>query len=84
REAGFANIAVRIELDPVYTAIGPIGDESRSIFTEIIGSAIRRVSEILGGQNEAEVFQADLLAWLDRPDSCSYSLLWTVSGVASN
>jgi hypothetical protein len=65
----------------VYTAIGRIGDESRRIFTEITGVAIRRISEILGGQNEAEVFQADMLAWLDHPDSCSYSLLWTVSGV---
>jgi SAM-dependent methyltransferase len=83
RAAGFADVVVEIELDPVYTAIGRIGDGSRRNFAEITGSALPRIAEILGGQNEAEVFRADLLAWLDRPDTCSYSLLWTVSGVAS-
>jgi SAM-dependent methyltransferase len=83
RAAGFADVAAEVELDPVYTAIGRISDGSRRNVSEILASAIPRISELLGGQSQAEAYRADLLAWLDHPDTCSYSFLWTVSGVAS-
>ena len=81
RAAGFADITVEVELDPIYTAIGPIADGPRRNLVEITDAALPRVTEILGGRTEAEAYMTDLLAWLDDPDTCSYSFIWTVSGV---
>ena len=81
RAAGFAEVSVEVELDPIYTATGRIQDGPRRNLVEVLGAAMPRIAEILGGgRAEAEAYVADLLAWLDDPKTCSYSYLWMVSG----
>jgi SAM-dependent methyltransferase len=78
--AGFADIAVEIELDPIYTAIGAIGADNRRNYADVLAGGRRRVADALGGEREADLFATDLLAYLDRPDTYTYSLLWTIEG----
>ncbi len=80
--AGFGGISVEIELDRVHTVIGRVAPERRRNTEEMFGSSLSRIAEVLGGQAEADAFLADLLAYLDRPDTCSYSTLWVVAGIA--
>lgn len=35
---------------------------------------------VLGGLGAADTFVADLLFYVDRPDTASYTTLWTVGG----
>jgi ubiquinone/menaquinone biosynthesis C-methylase UbiE len=76
--AGFHDVSVEIELDPVYTAIGSIKEANRRNFTEVFEAGIDRVSEALGSRAAADLFVADSLAYYDRPDTYTYSLLWTI------
>jgi ubiquinone/menaquinone biosynthesis C-methylase UbiE len=80
RDAGFAEVAVEVELDPVYTAIGRMREGPRRNAAEIWNTVMPRIVEILGSQSAADTFVADSLAWLDDPNTCSYSFLWLVSG----
>ena len=43
-----------------------------------------RIAEILGGREEADRFLTDLLAYLDSPDTCTYTQLWLIRGMAPN
>jgi SAM-dependent methyltransferase len=82
RDAGFEDVTVDIETDHIYTAIGSIDRERRRNVAELMGAAMTRIADLLGGQIQAEAFLADLLAYLDRPDTCTYTTLWVVSGTA--
>ena len=82
REAGFRDISVLAEMDAVYTAIGRVSPEQRRNLEEILTPALSRIAEVLGDREQAETFLADLLAYLDRPDTCSYTTLWVVRGIA--
>jgi len=82
RAANFRDVGVEIELDPIYTAIGSIQPDKRRNFVEVLSAGIGRVAEILGGRLEADAFVSDLLAYLDRPDTYTYSTLWTIKGIA--
>jgi SAM-dependent methyltransferase len=82
RAAGFTDVTVQVELDPIYSAIGQIAEGPRRNFVEIAGAALPRIAEVLGGREAAEAYVSDLLAWLDDPDTCSYSFIWTISGLA--
>ena len=84
RQAGFTEIAVEIELDPIYTAIGRIGHAQRRNAWEILQAGKPRIAETLGGMQEAEAFLHDLFAWLDDPNKCTYSQIWMVSGAVPN
>jgi ubiquinone/menaquinone biosynthesis C-methylase UbiE len=75
---GFRNVSVEIEFDRVYSAIGSIGAEARRNYVEVLHAGMERAVESLGSRSEAERFVADLLAYLDRPDTYTYSLLWTI------
>jgi SAM-dependent methyltransferase len=79
---GFRDVVVEVELDPIYTAIGPIGAAQRRNLVEILGPARGRIAEILGGAAAADSFLADLLAFLDDPGTSSYTTLWTVAATA--
>jgi SAM-dependent methyltransferase len=82
QHVGFHEISVEIEGDRIYTKIGRIAPEPRRNVAEILGSGLPRIAETLGGPTEAEAFLADLLAYLDRPDTSSFTTLWIVKGVA--
>ena len=79
---GFNGVSVEIELDPVYSALGVFGPNNRRNFAEVLASVGGRIEEVLGGRAEAEAYVADQLAYLDRPDTYTYSLLWTVKANA--
>jgi ubiquinone/menaquinone biosynthesis C-methylase UbiE len=82
RDEGFRDITVVAEMDAIYTILGRIGPAHRRNLEEILASALPRISEILGGCQQAEAFRTDLLAYFDRPDTCSYTTLWVVEGTA--
>ena len=75
---GFCDISVEIELDRIYSAIGPIGAEGRRNYAEVLQAGMEPISQSLGGEAEVERLIADLLVYLDRPDTYTYSLLWTI------
>jgi SAM-dependent methyltransferase len=83
-EATFDDISVELETDRIYTKIGRIGPDHRRNVEEILTSAMSRIAEVLGGRTQAETFLADLLAYLDRPDTCSYTTLWIITGVVAD
>jgi SAM-dependent methyltransferase len=80
RDLGLQDVAVDIETDPIYTTLGSIDRERRRNVSELLGAGMTRIADILGGPIEAEAFLAELLAYLDRPDTCSYTTLWVVKG----
>ncbi len=82
RAVNFQDVTVEIGLDPIYTAMGSIQPGQRRNFVEVLSAGIGRIAEILGGQPEADAFVSDLLAYLDRPDTYTYSTLWTIKGIA--
>jgi ubiquinone/menaquinone biosynthesis C-methylase UbiE len=83
RAAGFADVSVEVEFDRIWTVIGPADPARRRNVAELVGATLPRVATILGGHAEAEAYLADLLAYLDRPDTCTYTTHWVVRGVAS-
>jgi hypothetical protein len=82
RAAGFADVAVEIEADRIWTVVGPADPARRRNVAELVGATLPRVAAILGGPAEAEAYLADLLAYFDRPDTCTYTTHWVVRGVA--
>ena len=81
--AGFEGISVAIEADPIYTVIGAIAPDKRRNAEELLGPAMPRIAALLGSLGEAERFLSDILAYFDRPDTCSYCFLWTIKGVTA-
>jgi SAM-dependent methyltransferase len=75
---GFSDISVSIELDRVYSAVGAIRTDGRQNYAEVLNAGMKIAVQALGGKVEAEKFAADTLAYLDRPDTYTYSLLWTI------
>jgi ubiquinone/menaquinone biosynthesis C-methylase UbiE len=80
--AGFSDVTVEIELDPIYSAVGSMSEGGLRNYSEVFTAAIDRVAATLGGRAEAERFIEDSLAYFSRPDTYTYSLLWTIKGVA--
>jgi ubiquinone/menaquinone biosynthesis C-methylase UbiE len=77
-KCGFRDVSVEIELDRIYSAIGPIGAEGRRNYAEVLQAGMEPISQSLGSQAEAERLIADLSVYLDRPDTYTYNLLWTI------
>jgi SAM-dependent methyltransferase len=80
--AGFSDVSAEIELDPIYSAVGSMSEGGLRNYSEVFTAAIDRVAATLGGHAEAERFIEDSLAYFSRPDTYTYSLLWTIKGVA--
>jgi SAM-dependent methyltransferase len=77
-KCGFGDVSVEVELDRIYSAIGSISAEGRRNYAEVLQTGIKPISHSLGSLAEAERLTSDLLVYLDRPDTYTYSLLWTV------
>jgi ubiquinone/menaquinone biosynthesis C-methylase UbiE len=83
RACGFDAISVEIETDHIYTIIGQADPAHRRNVADILGSGLPRIAEILGSPDAATSFLADWLAYLDRPDTCTYTTLWVVKAIAA-
>jgi hypothetical protein len=77
-QCGFRDVSVEVELDRIYSAIGSIGAEGRRNYADVLRAGMGPISQSLGSQAEAERLIANLFAYLDRPDTYTYSLLWTI------
>jgi SAM-dependent methyltransferase len=77
-QCGFRDISVEVELDRIYSAIGSVGEHGRRNYADVLRAGMGPISQSLGSQAEAERFIADLFAYLDRPDTFTCSLLWTI------
>jgi SAM-dependent methyltransferase len=75
---GFGDVSVEVELDRIYSAIGSISAEGSRNYAEVLQAGIKPISHSLGSRAAAERLTSDLLAYLDRPDTYTYSLLWTI------
>ena len=80
RQAGFADISVRMDADDSYTTIGAIDPLRRLNLATILHAARPNIADILGGDVEADAFVATWLAYLDRADSIMMLPLWIVQG----
>ena len=77
-------VSVEVGLDRIYSAIGSIGAEGRRNYADVLQAGMEPISQSLGSQAEAERLIADLFVYLDRPDTYTYSLLWTIRCRAPN
>jgi SAM-dependent methyltransferase len=80
--AGFADVSVRIEAAPLYTILGRIDPDRRDNLEMLLRAAAARIAGILGGEAAFEAFLGRFLAYLDRPDTCTYTPLYWIRGVA--
>jgi SAM-dependent methyltransferase len=80
--AGFRDVSVEIELDPIYSAVGSMSESGLRNFSEVFNAAFDRVAATLGSRAESERFIKESLAYFSRPDTYTYSLLWTIKGSA--
>jgi SAM-dependent methyltransferase len=81
--AGLRDIAVDFERDRLFTVIGAIDAERRWNWVEQLTAARPYIARTLGGEAEADAMIAAFLAYQDRPDTCSYTALYFVRGVAA-
>jgi ubiquinone/menaquinone biosynthesis C-methylase UbiE len=79
-QCGFRDVSVEIELDRIYSALGPISAEGRRNYAEVLQAGMERIAQSLGSQVEAERLITDLFEYLDRSDTYTYSLLWMIKG----
>jgi hypothetical protein len=77
-KCGFHDVSVEVELDRIYSAIGSVGAEGRRNYADVLQAGMEPISQSLGSKAEAERLIADLFVYLDRPDTYTYSLLWTI------
>jgi SAM-dependent methyltransferase len=82
REAGFTDISVEIETCKSLTILGSIDSDRRRNVEDHLDPIMVPIGTILGGPAQAERFRSDLLAYLDRSDTCTYTMFWIVRGIA--
>lgn len=80
--AGFVDVTVRVEADRLYTFVGPASPAQRRNVADLLAGGRPAVSRALGGQAAADAFVQVYLDYIDRPDTCSYTMLWFVQGRA--
>ncbi len=78
RAAGLANIAVGV--DPYHLIAGPADDTVYALWDLKLDIAQPAIADALGGAREAARLKSDLLGYLRRPDTLTYSVLFTVGG----
>ncbi|MDA8050041.1 MAG: methyltransferase domain-containing protein [Rhodospirillales bacterium] len=81
-EAGFRDVTVQIEADRLYTHVGPISAAQRRNVEALLRGGRAAVSRALGSDAAADAFVRNYPAYLDRPDTCTYTTLWFVRGRA--
>ncbi len=81
-EAGFTDINCEMIADPVYNIIGSATAAQHENIEVALTAGMARVASVLGSREEAERFLADLLVYVDRPDSYSFNTLWIITARA--
>ena len=78
--AGLEGVSVEIEADRLYTVIGAIDPERRRNWDEQLSAARPFIAKILGGDATNE-FIRDFLDFQDKPETCSYTVLFFAKGI---
>jgi ubiquinone/menaquinone biosynthesis C-methylase UbiE len=81
-DARLADIRVDFEPDRLFTIIGAVDADRRQNLADQLSAARSYITNILGGEHEADQFAAGLLRYYDDPDTCSYTTLYFVRGTA--
>ena len=79
-DAGFTDIRVDFEPDRLFTVIGAIDSDRRQNLADQVSAAWPYISEILGGEPQADQFCTAFLRYYDHPHTCSYTTLYFVRG----
>ena len=79
-DAGFNDIRVDFEPDRLFTVIGAIDSDRRQNLADQLSAAWPYISEILGGEPQADQFCTAFLRHYDNPHTCSYTTLYFVRG----
>lgn len=79
RASGLTDIGVCMEVDRVFTVIGPIDPQRRRNWEIQWSGARHRAAELLGSKALAEAFFEKFIAYQDRPDTATYCTLYVVS-----
>ncbi len=82
RRAGLVDVTVQVEADRLYTFVGPASPAQRRNVAELLAGGRPGVIRALGGEAAADAFVQAYLDYIDRPDTCSYTMLWFVQGRA--
>ncbi len=77
-QAGFRDLDVRIE--PYHQIIGRIDPKTRKLWETKLEIAMPAAANALGSLAEAELLKERFLAYFDREDSLTYSVVFTVVG----
>ncbi len=79
RASGLTDIGVCMEVDRVFTVIGPIDPQRRRNWEIQWSGARHRAAELLGSKALADAFFEKFIAYQDRPDTATYCTLYVVS-----
>jgi SAM-dependent methyltransferase len=77
-EAGLGEIGVQVE--PYHLIAGKIDQYNLLLWQTKLEIARPQITKILGSDAAAQKFNAEYLAYLQRPDTFTYSCLFTVTG----
>jgi ubiquinone/menaquinone biosynthesis C-methylase UbiE len=80
RQAGLIDIAVAMEADNVFTAVGKIDAERRGNWETQLNAARAQIAKHVGSPALADAFIARFMDYQDREDTASYCTLFIVSG----
>lgn len=80
KAAGLTDITVVAAVDRVYSFVGGASPDQRRNIEESYVHAIKMQHDVLGGKAEADRLAAELMDFINDPDSVSVSTHWTVSG----
>jgi len=77
RGAGLENIRVEADVDRVYSFTGGASPAQRQNILESYVQAMEARQDLLGGKAEADRLAAELVAFIDHPESIALSTHWT-------
>jgi SAM-dependent methyltransferase len=77
RAAGLQGIGVEADVDRVYSFTGGASPEQRQNILKSYVQAMTARQDLLGGQAEADRLAAELVAFIDHPESIALSTHWT-------
>ncbi len=77
---GFAQVAVDIEADRVFTVIGKIDAERRWNWEKQWAAARSEIAKILGSEGEADNFLRQCFDHFDATDTCTFTSLYFTRG----
>jgi len=80
--AGLVDVTMRAEADRLNTYIGSASAAQRRNVEDLLRGGRPAVIRALGSEAAADLFVKAYLDYIDRSDTCSYTMLWFVQGRA--